>query len=60
MTKTGLEERDRLVFRSCLEANLPMAVTMAGGYARKVQDTGDIHFQTVLVALEFNNCKNCG
>jgi hypothetical protein len=25
---------------------------MAGGYARNVQDTVDIHFQTVLSALE--------
>ncbi len=58
LTKKGLEERDRLVFRSCLEANLSTAVTMAGGYARKIQDTVDIHYQTVLVALEFNNFKN--
>jgi acetoin utilization deacetylase AcuC-like enzyme len=55
LTKGGLAERDRIVFRSCLEADLPTAVTMAGGYARNVQDTVDIHFQTVLLALEFKN-----
>ena len=53
LTKKGLAERDRLVFRSCLEAGLPTAVTMAGGYAPNVQDTVDIHFQTVLAALDF-------
>jgi acetoin utilization deacetylase AcuC-like enzyme len=58
LTKEGLAARDRLVFRSCLEANLPTAVTMAGGYARKVQDTVDIHFQTVLAALDLENCKD--
>jgi acetoin utilization deacetylase AcuC-like enzyme len=55
LTKRGLAERDRIVFQSCLEADLPTAVTMAGGYARNVQDTVDIHFQTVLLALEFKN-----
>jgi acetoin utilization deacetylase AcuC-like enzyme len=53
LTKKGLAERDRLVFRSCFEAGLPTAVTMAGGYGRNVQDTVDIHFQTVLAALDF-------
>jgi acetoin utilization deacetylase AcuC-like enzyme len=55
LTKKGLAERDRLVFQNCLSAGLPTAVTMAGGYAPNVQDTVDIHFQTVLSALEFKN-----
>ena len=53
LTKKGLAQRDRLVFQNCLAADLPIAVTMAGGYAPNVQDTVDIHFQTVLSALEF-------
>ena len=60
LTKKGLAERDRIVFQRCLEANLPIAVTMAGGYAPNVQDTVDIHFQTVLTALDFKNCKDRG
>ncbi len=52
LTKNGLAARDRLVFQSCLDAGLPTAVTMAGGYARNVQDTVDIHFQSILAALE--------
>ena len=55
LTKKGLAERDRRVFQSCLKAGLPTAVTMAGGYARNVQDTVDIHFQSVLSALESKN-----
>ena len=54
LTKKGLAERDRIVFQYCLAAGLPMAVTMAGGYARNVQDAVDIHFQTVLSAMEFS------
>jgi acetoin utilization deacetylase AcuC-like enzyme len=52
LTKEGLAERDALVFRHCRAAGLPVAVTMAGGYARRVEDTVDIHFQTLRLAAE--------
>ena len=52
ITKEGLAQRDRLVLRHLYKAGLPTAVTMAGGYARRVQDTVDIHFKSVLAALE--------
>jgi acetoin utilization deacetylase AcuC-like enzyme len=47
VTKSGLTERDRVVLEGCRERGLPVAVTMAGGYARQVEDTVDIHFQTI-------------
>ena len=47
VTKSGLAERDRVVLEGCRERGIPVAVTMAGGYAREVEDTVDIHFQTV-------------
>jgi acetoin utilization deacetylase AcuC-like enzyme len=53
LTKDGLAQRDQIVFQYCHEAGLPVAVTMAGGYARNVQDAVDIHFQTVLTAIDF-------
>lgn len=53
LTREGLARRDRMVFQHCYDAGLPVAVTMAGGYARLVPDTADIHFQTILTALEF-------
>jgi acetoin utilization deacetylase AcuC-like enzyme len=53
LSKEGLAERDRMVFRYCHEAGLPVAVTMAGGYAPNIEDTVDIHFQTVQIAAEF-------
>ena len=52
LSKAGLAARDRLVFDRCREAGLPVVVTMAGGYGRRVEDTVDIHFQTVRAALE--------
>ena len=55
LTKSGLAKRDHLVFQHCQRAGLPVAVTLAGGYAPQVQDTVDINFQTILTALKFNN-----
>ena len=50
LTNRGLAERDRRVLEHCRAADLPVAITMAGGYGRRVQDTVDIHFQTVQAA----------
>jgi acetoin utilization deacetylase AcuC-like enzyme len=47
VSKEGLAERDRLVLESCRERGIPVALTMAGGYARKVEDTVDIHFRSI-------------
>jgi acetoin utilization deacetylase AcuC-like enzyme len=55
LTKNGLAQRDRIVFQYCYEAGLPVAVTMAGGYARNLQDAVDIHYQTVVAAIKFQN-----
>lgn len=50
LTKAGLAERDRVIFHYCRAAGLPLAIAMAGGYARTIADTVDIHFQTVAAA----------
>jgi len=47
LTKAGLAERDRMVLDACRAAGLPVAVTMAGGYAENVEDTVDIHWRTI-------------
>ena len=47
VTKSGLAERDRLVLETCRDRGIPVAVTMAGGYARVVEDTVDVHFQSI-------------
>jgi acetoin utilization deacetylase AcuC-like enzyme len=50
LSKAGLAARDRTVLELCRRAGIPVAIVMAGGYARQVQDTVDIHFQTVRIA----------
>jgi acetoin utilization deacetylase AcuC-like enzyme len=52
VSKAALAERDRTVLRACGSAGTGVAVTMAGGYAADVEDTVDIHFQTVRAALD--------
>ena len=47
VSKVGLAERDRMVLESCRACAIPVAVTMAGGYAPRVEDTVDLHFQTI-------------
>jgi len=48
----GLKRRDELVFRAAHARDIPIMVTYAGGYARKVEDTVTIHSNTVLAAKE--------
>lgn len=52
VSKEGLAQRDRMILHFCHEAGLPVAITMAGGYAPNITDTVDIHFQTVRIAAE--------
>jgi acetoin utilization deacetylase AcuC-like enzyme len=52
VTKSGLAERDRIVLQTCRERGIPVAVTMAGGYAREVEDTVDVHFQSIRRAAD--------
>ena len=42
-----LRARDEMVFDACRRRGLPVAVSMAGGYARKVDDTVAIHLATI-------------
>lgn len=50
LSKDGLRQRDRLVFEHCRRHGLPLAVSMAGGYAPRVEDIVDIHFATIEAA----------
>jgi acetoin utilization deacetylase AcuC-like enzyme len=49
----GLERRDRMVYEKARAKKIPVAVTLAGGYARHVEDTVRIHTSTVRLAKEF-------
>lgn len=50
LTKSGLSQRDEMVMDRCLQQRVPIAVAMAGGYARKIADTVEIHANTIHLA----------
>ena len=52
LTLPGLAERDRRVLAAARDAGVPIAVTLAGGYAAESEDTVAIHVATVRVAAE--------
>ncbi len=52
VTMEGLKQRDRLVFEASLAQNVPVAVVLAGGYARNTEDTVTIHCNTARAAKE--------
>jgi acetoin utilization deacetylase AcuC-like enzyme len=51
LTKPGLAARDGYVLGILQQAGVPVAITMAGGYADRIDDIVDIHFATVEMAL---------
>ena len=52
LTKEGLKQRDRQVFEEARRRRIPVVTTLAGGYARRVEDTVRIHVNTILAAQE--------
>ncbi len=53
----GLETRDRRVLEGCAERGIPAVVTLGGGYARRVDDTVRIHFNTCRLALHLEPAR---
>jgi acetoin utilization deacetylase AcuC-like enzyme len=47
LTKEGLRQRDRMVVDAVRRAGIPLVVTLAGGYARRIEDTVAIHVATI-------------
>jgi len=52
LTKAGLKARDKRVFQLARARAIPVATTLAGGYARHVEDTIRIHANTIIAAKE--------
>ncbi|HEX7516455.1 MAG TPA: histone deacetylase [Chthoniobacterales bacterium] len=58
LTIEGLKERDALVFQIAKAERIPVMVTLAGGYALKLEDTITIHCNTVVAAKEVFGAKD--
>lgn len=46
LSKEDCRQRDLLVFRFCKEAQLPVQVSMGGGYSERIKDIVDAHCHT--------------
>jgi len=58
LTKLGLCQRDEWIFSTFQQRNIPVAVSMAGGYANDIEDIVDIHFATIDQALKRHGSTN--
>jgi len=52
LSKSGLKARDQGVFFAARSRGIPVATTLAGGYALRVEDTVRIHANTIVAANE--------
>jgi acetoin utilization deacetylase AcuC-like enzyme len=53
VSMAGLAARDRMVLQAAGERGLPVAIAMAGGYGKKIEDTVAAPLQPVSIAAEF-------
>jgi acetoin utilization deacetylase AcuC-like enzyme len=50
LTRAGMAERDRRVFAAARERGIPVALAMAGGYGRVIEETVQVHLATLAAA----------
>ncbi len=55
LSHEGLARRDHAVLSRCASAGVPVALAMAGGYARNVADTVAVHTRSILTAAALND-----
>jgi acetoin utilization deacetylase AcuC-like enzyme len=52
ISMNALKQRDAGVFAEARQRNIPVVTTQAGGYARRLEDTIQIHVNTILAARD--------
>ncbi len=52
LTKAGCKERDRMVFQFCKDQNVPVQVSMGGGYSPQIKDIVDAHCATFETGID--------
>jgi len=53
LTMAGLAARDRMVLDQACQRRIPVALAMAGGYGKNIQDTVAAHVQTIAIAAGY-------
>jgi acetoin utilization deacetylase AcuC-like enzyme len=52
LSMEGMAARDAAVMQAAREHDLPVAIAMAGGYGRTIEDTVAVHTQTICIAFD--------
>jgi hypothetical protein len=42
-----------MVLDACREVGIPVAITIAGGYGRRIEDSVAVHLNTVRIARQY-------
>mgnify|MGYP001950028747 FL=1 len=53
LSLNGCKERDAIVFEQCKKNNIPVAVSMGGGYSERIATIVDAHVNTYRLAQEY-------
>lgn len=52
LSKVACKERDRIVLQACKDKNLPLQISMGGGYSADIKDIVDAHCNTYRLAFD--------
>ena len=52
LSMEGMAARDTAVMQAAKQYQLPVAIAMAGGYGRTIEDTVAVHTQTISIAFD--------
>jgi acetoin utilization deacetylase AcuC-like enzyme len=53
LTIEGCKQRDKMVFENCFERDIPVAVSMGGGYSERLADIIEAHANTYRIANQY-------
>ena len=53
LSMAGMAARDTMVMETARSRRLPVAIAMAGGYGRMIEDTVAVHLQTIRIASRY-------
>jgi acetoin utilization deacetylase AcuC-like enzyme len=60
LTIDGLRQRDTMVLRDCYEREVPIVTVMSGGYGKRIEDTVEIHCNTIRSVKEVFEAQHLG
>jgi acetoin utilization deacetylase AcuC-like enzyme len=60
LTIAGLRQRDTMVLKACYDREVPIVTVMSGGYGKRIEDTVEIHCNTIRAVKEVFEPQHLG